>query len=85
MPLPNNLPFFHLDGLQVEFSMTLSVFILDRTEEGLVGEVHVLLLDNAEEGLVGELGGRGNGWHSLLPSSNFFLGESRHVLPANRG
>ena len=65
MPLPNNLPFFHLDAWQFEFSLTLSVFILYRTEEGLVGELQVLILDKAEEGLVGEQGGgRGSGWPS---------------------
>lgn len=86
MPLPNNFPFFHLDGWGFEFSVTLSVLILDKTEEGLAGELQVLLLDNAEQGLVGELGGRGNGWHSFLPSSGLLLGESRVVLAAvNRG
>ena len=85
MPLPNNFPFFHFECLQLEFSITVRVFILDKTEEGLVGELQVLILDKAEEGLVGEPGGgRGNGWHSLLPSSTLLLGESR-LVPPNRG
>lgn len=58
---------------------------MDKTEEGLVGELQVLILDKAEVGLVGEPGGgRGSGWYSLFPSSNFLLGESRLAL-ANRG
>ena len=63
VPRPRSFPFLHLDTLLVALS---------NTPFGRVME-----LESTEEGLVGEPGGRGNGWHSLLPSSCFPVGESR--------